>query len=58
MKEPHQLRVALDRIDIVLGFLAASTGVKPQTTLMEYAQNVLNIDDFDGVVCDASLLYW
>ena len=50
-KEPHQLRAALDHIDIVLGFLAASSGVRPLTTLKEYARNMLEIEDFDESVC-------
>ena len=51
VKEPHHMRVALDYIDIVLGFLAASSGVRPLTTLKEYAQSMLGIEEFDELVC-------
>ena len=45
------MRAALDHIDIVLGFLAASSGVNPLTTVKEYAQDMLKIEEFDELVC-------
>ena len=54
VKEIHQLRAALDHIDIVLGFLAASTGARPQNTLKEYAQDTLKIEGFDDLVGDVN----
>ena len=40
----------MDHIDTVLGFLAASSGVDPLTTLKEYAQDILVIEGFDELV--------
>ena len=53
VKDTHQLREALDHIDIVLGFLAASSGVKRLATLKEYVQDMLGIENFNDLVCDA-----
>ena len=56
VKDTHQLREALDHIDIVLGFLAASSSGEKQLamhTLKEYAQDTLGIENFNETVCDA-----
>ena len=55
MKEPHQLKDALDDINTVLEFLAASTGVQPQTTVKDYAQDALKMEGFDDLVIKALL---
>ena len=55
VKDTHQLREALDHIDIVLGFLAASSSGEKQLamhTLKEYAQDMLGIENFNESVCD------
>ena len=50
VKEIHQLRAALDHIEIVMGFLAASSQLNPKGSLADYAINTLRIEAFDRKV--------
>ena len=50
VREIHQLRAALDHVEIVMGFLAASSQLNSKRSLRTYAVNTLRVEGFDRAV--------
>ena len=54
----RKLRLALDHIDVVMGFLSAGGEVNPNNSLNEYAATILKIQDFNNVVSLLVVSLW